>query len=151
MIESIPLPATNDPEDAPFWQGTLRSELLVQQCGDCGRLRFPPRPMCPRCQSAHRLWQRQSGCAHVWSFALPRAPLLPAFERLGPYAVVLASLVEDATIRVVGMWESADFSKLSIGAPVRASFRRQADDVALPCWKPRQESETVRDPVQRSR
>jgi uncharacterized OB-fold protein len=35
MIEDRPLPATDDPLDAPYWQATLRGELVVQRCTTC--------------------------------------------------------------------------------------------------------------------
>ena len=44
MSENMPLPTTDDPIDAPFWQAALRGELVAQQCEGCGQHRFPPRP-----------------------------------------------------------------------------------------------------------
>ena len=32
-----------------FWTGTAAGELRVQKCGECGALRHPPGPACPRC------------------------------------------------------------------------------------------------------
>ena len=118
MIDTIPLPATDDPHDAPFWSAALRSQLVVQSCDKCARLRFPPRPVCPYCQSTAHQWRVLSGAATVWSYAKPSSPLLPAFEALTPYVVVLAQIDEDP----------------SIGAPLRVAFRQYAPDVALPCW-----------------
>ena len=40
-----------DEESEGFWEGTARGELRLQACGSCGILRFPPRVMCPHCQS----------------------------------------------------------------------------------------------------
>jgi hypothetical protein len=142
MIEGIPLPATDDPHDAPFWAGTQRGELLVQRCGACRRLRFPPRPMCPHCQSVEHTWDRVSGAGRIWSFCVPHPPLLPAFTPLAPYAVILVELDEDPTIRLVGnLVPSADGAinaidpqTIRIGERVRVVFTREADDVVLPKW-----------------
>jgi uncharacterized OB-fold protein len=142
MIDTIPLPATDDAIDAPFWSATLRSELVVQSCNNCQQMRFPPRPMCPNCQSMSHRWNRLSGDATVWSFAKPRSPLLPAFEKLTPYVVVLAQISEDPSIRIIGNLLSradgsitgVDDSRLEIGARLRVAFRQCAPDVALPCW-----------------
>src|SRR4051812_30819701 len=45
-----PKPPRNQ-DNAFFWEGVDRHELLIQKCSSCGRLRHPPRPMCPNCQS----------------------------------------------------------------------------------------------------
>ncbi len=142
MIDTIPLPATDDLHDAPFWSAALRSELVVQSCEGCARLRFPPRPVCPYCQSTAHQWRVLSGAATVWSYAKPSSPLLPAFEALTPYVVVLAQIDEDPSIRIIGNLVSpagggitgVDDAGLAIGAPLRVAFRQYAPDVALPCW-----------------
>ena len=142
MIEGIPLPATDDPVDAPYWAAALRSELVIQCCEQCQRLRFPPRPMCPDCQSSQHRWHTVCGRARIWSFAAPSSPLLPAFEQLTPYVSALAELEDHPHIRIVGpVLTQADGEikgvepqQLSIGQAVTVAFKKLADDVALPCW-----------------
>ena len=143
MIESIPLPATDDPTDAPFWQAALRGELVIQRCDDCGELRFPPRPMCPHCRSLRAQWQPVSGRGTVWSFAAPQPPLLPAFEALLPYVTAVVELAEHPQLRMTGALlatgsatpQGVSADRVRIGAPVSIAFWRCADDVALPCWR----------------
>jgi uncharacterized OB-fold protein len=101
MIEQLPLPEV-DEESAPFWEGTAAGELRIQACGSCGWRRFPPRPMCPACRSTSAVRQTMSGRGTVWSFVVAHPPLLPAFERLAPYNVVVVALQEDDRIRLVG-------------------------------------------------
>jgi len=142
MIESIPLPATDDPIDAPFWQAARRGELVVQRCTACGARRFPPRPMCPSCQSWAHEWQTMSGRGRIWSFVVPHPPLLPAFTRIAPYNVIVVELADDPAIRLVGNLvvsaggeiNEVDPARIVIGTPVRVVFQRVADDVALPRW-----------------
>jgi hypothetical protein len=144
MIEGIPLPATDDPRDAPFWQAALQGELVVQTCRACGLRRFPPQPMCVRCQSFEHDWRPVSGRGRVWSFAVPHPPLLPAFQEVAPYLVVIVELEEDPALRVVGNLvrtaggaiNKIDPATVRIGMPVRVVFHRAADDVALPRWVP---------------
>jgi hypothetical protein len=96
--------------------------------------------MCPRCRSLEVQWKQMSGNGTVWSYVVPRSPLLPAFEPFAPYNVCLVSLDEDDTIRLVGNLiaeegapiNSVDPSTIEIGEPVRVVFERVADDVALP-------------------
>jgi uncharacterized OB-fold protein len=139
MIEEAPLPELDD-DTGPFWQATCRGELLIQACGSCGALRHPPRPMCPHCRSLEVDWKQMSGNGTIWSYVVPRSPLLPAFEPFAPYNVCVVSLDEDDTIRLVGNLiaeegapiNSVDPTTIEIGERVRVVFDRVADDVALP-------------------
>ncbi|MFT5711116.1 MAG: putative OB-fold protein [Halioglobus sp.] len=142
MIEDFPLPATDDPVDAPFWQGTLRSKLLMQCCGQCGAMRFPPRPMCPQCQCSRCDWRAVSGRGRIWSFATPESPLLPAFEALKPYVTALVELDENPALRIVGPVltgpdgevKGVNASRVHIGQAVTVAFKHFSSDVAMPCW-----------------
>lgn len=134
------LPLVDD-DGAPFWDYCRAGELRIQACGSCGRLRFPPRPMCPRCHSAHAEWKRVSGRGRIWSFVVPHPPLLPAYEALAPYNVVVVALEEDPQIRLVGNFvagpdasiNSVDPATIEIGQPVRVAFQELAG-FAIPRW-----------------
>ena len=82
METGFVLPDLAGEDSAEFWAGCQRGELLVQACDDCGRWRFPPRPMCPDCQSVALHWVPTSGRASVWSFVVAHPPLLPAYAEL---------------------------------------------------------------------
>jgi uncharacterized OB-fold protein len=143
MIADLPLPTTDDPADAPFWAASLRGELAVQACADCGLARHPPRVMCPKCQSTAVRWSAASGRGRIWSFAVPAPPLLPAFAALVPYVVAVVELDDHPGLRVVGPMLNAaadamtgvDPADIRIGAAVRCGFLRLAEDVALPGWR----------------
>ena len=135
------LPDVEGEDTAEFWAGCARGQLLVQSCADCGRWRFPPRPMCPDCRSTEVIWVPTSGKATIWSFVVPHPPLLPAYTDLAPYNVIVVALDEDPTIRMVGnLVEDAggpinaiDPATIRVGEPVRVVFT-QVEDVALPRW-----------------
>jgi uncharacterized OB-fold protein len=135
------LPVIDD-DSAPFWEAARRGELVMQGCGNCGRLRFPPRPMCPYCQSVDVTWSPMLGRGTIWSFVVPHPPLLPAYAEQAPYNVVVVALEEDPTLRLVGnLVMSADgpineLLDINIGAPVRVVFTEVSDDVSLPRWVP---------------
>jgi uncharacterized OB-fold protein len=139
--EGLLLPL-QDEDGAPFWEGTLQGELRIQACGGCGRLRFPPRPMCPHCRSTESTWKPMSGRGTIWSFVVPHPPLLPAYQAVAPYNVVVVELEEDAGIRLVGNLvateegtiDEVDPATIRIGEPVRVVFQRIGKDVALPRW-----------------
>ncbi len=142
MIEGTPLPVTDNPIDAAFWTAALRGELTVQRCSGCGMRRFPPRPMCPSCQSMELTWDVMTGKGHIWSFVIAHPPLLPTFAKVAPYASILVELDDDPTIRMVGNLipnadgeiNEVDPTTVAIGAPVSVVFQTVTPDVALPRW-----------------
>ena len=131
-----------DGDGQGFWEGALRGELRIQACGACGRLRFPPRPMCPHCRSTASEWKTMSGRGIIWSFVVPHPPLLEAYQAVSPYNVIVVSLDEDPGIRLVGNLvasedgpiNAVDAATIRIGEPVKVVFQRVAEDVALPRW-----------------
>ncbi len=137
------LPVVDD-EGQPFWDGTAVGELRVQRCAGCERFRFPPRPMCPHCQSTESTWPAVSGHGTVWSYVVPHAPLLPAFADVARFNVIVVALDDDPTIRLVGNLvgsadaphDFADPSNVEIGAPVRVVFAAVSDGIHLPRWLP---------------
>jgi len=141
METSWILPDVEDEDAKPFWAGTARGELLVQKCSDCGRMRIPPRPMCPQCRSLANEWVPLSGKGRVWSFVVPHPPLLPAFTELAPYNVIAVELDEDPSLRLIGnLVKSADGAinevdphAIQIGEAVRVVFAK-VEDVHLPRW-----------------
>jgi uncharacterized OB-fold protein len=141
VIQGAPLPAVTE-DSAGFWEGTAAGELRIQRCTNCGRLRFPPRPMCPNCNSLDHEWKPMSGKGRMWSFVVPHPPLLPAFAELAPFNVVVVELDEDPTIRLVGNLlatedgaiNEIDPDTIRIGEPVQVVFQPAGDDVVLPRW-----------------
>jgi uncharacterized OB-fold protein len=144
-VEGFLLPAV-DEEIAGFLEGALGGELRVQACTSCGRLRHPPRPMCPHCRSTGREWRRVSGAGTIWSFIVAHPPVLPAYAGLAPYNVIVVAIDEDPTIRFVGNLVTGpdgaineiDPSGIRIGEPVRVCFARyervDGSEVALARW-----------------
>ncbi len=141
MSQDLLLPFIDD-DAVPFWEGTRRGELRMQQCAETGRLIFPPRPMSPWGQHTEPTWTTVSGRGTIWSFAVPHPPLLPQFAELAPYNVILVALDEDPNVRLVGNLiareggeiNEIDPSDIEIGVPVRAVFDRVSEDIHLPRW-----------------
>jgi uncharacterized OB-fold protein len=129
-----PIPQPDD-ATAPYWEGARNGELRMQACASCDRLRFPPRPMCPACQSFECRWERVSGRGEIYSFVICHPPVLPAFRELAPYAVALIELAEHPELRVVGNVLGADPAELSIGRAVEVAFEEIAPEVVLPQWR----------------
>jgi len=97
--------------------------------------------MCPRCRSLEFRWDPTSGRGTIWSFIVPHPPLLPAYQELAPYNVIIVALEEDPTLRFVGNLVTGpdgpineiDPGTIQVGDPVRVVFH-QVEDVTLPRW-----------------
>ena len=131
-----------DHENAPFWEGARRGELRMQRCPDTNRLIFPPRETSPWGNHAAPEWEAVSGRGRIWSFVVPHPPLMPPFDAVAPYNVILVELDEDPAVRLVGNLvpeagaplNAIDPADIEIGAAVRVVFERLSDDIHLPRW-----------------
>ena len=136
MASERPLPRPDDASQQ-YWQGCRDGELRMQRCTPCGHLRFPPRPMCPRCQSFECGWVPVSGRGTVYSWVVAHPPLLPAFVDLAPLVVLLVELEEGDDLRIVGNLLGEGPEDVAIGMPVEVAFEQVAAEVVLPQWRRR--------------
>jgi uncharacterized protein len=109
----------------------------MQRCADCGEVRFPPRPMCPSCNSMRDEWTPMSGTGTIYSWVVIHPPVLPAFAAEAPYAVVLVQLDDDPTLRLVGTVADVANDELAAGLPVEVWFDDVTDAITLPRWRRR--------------
>jgi uncharacterized protein len=126
------LPLVNR-DTAFFWAGTLAGELRIQRCAGCGALRHPPGPMCPACGTpGDGGYVVAAGTGEVFSYVVHHHPPVPG-KKL-PLVVALVALPEG--VRMVGEMPGVDPGQVRVGLPVRATFVRVDDDLALPAWRP---------------
>jgi uncharacterized OB-fold protein/acyl dehydratase len=126
-----PQPPRNQ-DNAFFWEGVDRGELLIQRCTSCGRLRHPPRPMCPNCQSLEWDTVTASGKGEVFSFIIPHYPQVPFFEY--PYVVAVIALEEGT--RLISNVIDIDPGDVTVGMPVAVRFVRVDPELTLPLFAP---------------
>lgn len=129
MKRAAPVPAR---DDQFFWEGVAAGELRLQRCASCGRLRHPPRPMCPFCHSLKFEVERASGRGVVYSYVIPRHPPLPASEE--PPIVVLVELEEGA--RLVSNLCGVAPGAVRDGMPVEVFFAEFEGGVRLHQFRP---------------
>jgi uncharacterized OB-fold protein/acyl dehydratase len=119
------------PDTAFFWAGTLTGELRIQRCASCGALRHPPGPMCPACGTpGDGGYVVAAGTGEVFSYVVHHHPPLPGKQL--PLVVALVQLPEG--VRIVGEMPGVAPDQVRIGLPVRSTFLRVDDDLALPAW-----------------
>lgn len=128
-----PRPAINR-DNAFFFEGAARHELLIQRCTSCGELRHPPGPMCPHCQSVDWDTLAASGRGIVYSFVVNHYPQIPSFDY--PLPVVLVELEEG--IRLVSNIVGVAAEDVEIGMGVQVAYEDFGDGLVLPQFVPSQ-------------
>jgi uncharacterized protein len=119
-----------------FWDAAREHRLVTQECRGCGRLRHPPRPMCPYCHSLDCKIVDLDGEGVVYSYAILHHPQNPAFEY--PVIAALVDLAEG--VRVVSNLVDTDPAEVAIGMPVTVDYRPTRHEGVVPVFKPRQEA-----------
>ena len=106
-------------QDNAFWfQGAQRHELLIQHCTSCGTLRHPPLPACGVCRSFEWDAVEASGRGTLYSFVVVHYPQVAAFEYPLPIALVE---LEEGT-RVVANLGAVAPDDIKVGMVLRAEF-----------------------------
>lgn len=109
-------------DTAFFWEGARKGQLVVQQCDSCHRLRNPPEPMCPVCNSLEWHAEPVSGAGTIYSYVIMHHPKLQGFDL--PYAIALVDLDEGVRM-VAGI--SAPVEDVAVGRRVSTAFRDLGD------------------------
>lgn len=132
----IPKPT---PETQHFWDGTRRSELLLQRCDACAHAYFPPRPFCPACGSREVTVFAASGKATLYSYVIQQRPT-PGFD--GPYALAVVTLAEGPRMmtNIVGCPQTPE--ALVLDMPLETVFEPIDADITLPLFRPVQADTT---------
>jgi uncharacterized OB-fold protein len=126
-----PAPVLTD-DNHEFWEAARDGRLVAQSCSSCGRLRHPPRPMCPHCHSLDHQLVELSGRGVVYSYALLHHPQNPLFD----YPVVAALVDLDEGVRLVTNLVDIASGDVRIGLPVAVDFTPTADGMAVPVFRP---------------
>jgi uncharacterized OB-fold protein len=125
-----PAPLLTD-DNAFFWEAAVEGRLVAQRCGGCGRLRHPPRPMCPQCHSLEVEVVTLSGRGSLYSYAILHHPQHPAFD----YPVVAALVDLEEGIRLVTNLSGVDPERIVIGMPLEVTFEPTEHGGAVPVFR----------------
>lgn len=111
---SRPFPPRVSSFTEPFWTALSAGRLVTTACRACGRISFPPKPVCRSCWSKDVEWRELSPRGTLYSFTVNHvAPR--TFRHEAPYSVALVDL-EDGIRLMCGV---AGFPTVAdIGRPV---------------------------------
>jgi len=121
-------------DNSQYWEYCRKHELRMQQCKNCGFIRFPASILCPSCHSMDAEWVKMSGKGKVYSYIVFRQAYDPSYKDDIPYIVAIVQLDEGPRMEsnLIGI----DPEKVKIDMPVELFFDDVTDDVSLPKFKP---------------
>jgi uncharacterized OB-fold protein len=128
MSYNKPLPRI-DTLNKPFWDAARAEQLVIQACDDCGDVRFPPSPVCPKCLSSAQGWKPASGKGTLESWVDFYRAYWGGLNDALPYRVCLVRL-EEGPLLISNLVGRSDTAKL--GAAVRVVFELVTEDITLP-------------------
>ncbi len=128
----VPHPGTHT---RPFWEGTKEGKLMLPKCGDCNRVHWYPRHICPFCHSDNISWVEGSGEGTIYSYAVQHLAFGPWAEE-APYVTAYVDLKEgDRMLTVLRGVDPEKPEDIAIGAKVAVEFEAASDDVHIPFWR----------------
>lgn len=98
-----------------------RYRLVGEICQRCGARIFPPRDVCPECQTVQQKDVAFSGKGEVYSYSTVYHPPR-GFEEFVPYTVALVRLEEGPL--VTAQLTDVDNNEIEVGMPVEMVTRR---------------------------
>ena len=128
-----PLPAISS-LNRPYWDALRNRELKLPKCDRCGKIWYPPSPLCPECWSREFTWTRLSGRGRVTSWVVFHQSYFRSFEGEIPYNVAEVELEEGPRLltNLVGIGNDA----IRTAMPVEIVFDDVTDAVTLAKFKP---------------
>ena len=123
-----------DADNKEFWERVKKHEFAIPKCSDCGRLRYPPRVICPECLSEKYEWAPIKGTGKVYTFVDMHVVSHPQFAAEAPYNLSIVAL--DEGVRVWSNVINCTVEEVYIGMPVRIVYEDITDDFALAKFEP---------------
>lgn len=132
---SVRLIPPNTELSQPYWDAARQNRLVVQQCGDCSHMLFPPGANCPKCGSRKLTWTQVSGKGVVYTYTIAHRPPHPVLAEQCPLAIAVVELDEGP--RMMSNVMGCDPGTIRIGMAVQVAFEPIDDsDVLLPVFRP---------------
>jgi len=133
MPKLIPVP---DALSKPFWDAVNQRRLMLQHCGACDRLQYPPQQACQVCGSGARLaWQEVEGRGHIASFIVIEDGRLNRRMSDQPYNMAMVTLDADPRVNFYSNLPGTPPYKVPVGAAVEVTFEEVAPDQLIHEWR----------------
>jgi uncharacterized OB-fold protein len=130
-----PLPDVDDPEGAPFWEGTRQGEIRFPKCQDCNRFHWYPCTLCPFCHSPNIKWEAVPGQARLFTWSYVKWNL-PVVAIRGPLNVILVEFDGAPDLYLTSDLVDCQPEDVYIGMPLEVVFQKVDDKITMPLFKP---------------
>ena len=133
MPKVIPVP---DELSKPFWDAVNEKRLVLQHCGACNKLQYPPQKTCQVCNSDAKLtWKPVTGKGHIATYIVIEDGRLNRRMADMPYNLALVTLDEDPGINFYSNLPGTPAYKVPVGAPVEVTFEEVAPGQLIHEWR----------------
>jgi len=125
-------------ETQRFWDGTAEDRIELARCTSCSFIPWPPRAVCPDCQSTDWTWETLSGNGTVYSFSVTRAGVSRTWKEHLPIVIAYVQLDEGPTMMTNIV--DCEPDTVRIGLAVEAVFDDTGEGTSLVRFRPRETS-----------
>jgi uncharacterized OB-fold protein len=99
-----------------FYENLREGQLSTTQCANCGDLQFPPRIVCPSCQSDDLEYVDLPEEGELFAFSTVRAGAPLGMEDEVPF---VTGIVDLGNVQLSARIDGTDYDNLAIGDPVK--------------------------------
>lgn len=119
MPKQIPVPTEMT---RPFWDALNEHRLVIQNCTNCDRLRYPPEPKCDRCGSDQYEWKQVEGKGHILEYFVIRDSRIKRLQPDQPLNMALITLDEDPGLNFLSNLPGTPVGEVPVGGAVELIF-----------------------------
>ncbi len=113
------------------WKWANQGKIMGGKCRKCGKIHYPPRPLCDSCFSNEFEWIEVSPKGKLLTYTIIHiAPT--QFQQMTPYIVGIIQLEND--LRIPGMIKETPIGCLEVGIPLRLVFEPCVQTQQWPRW-----------------
>ncbi len=114
-----------------FCKWLSQGKLMGAKCRNCGKIQFPPRPLCDRCLSSEFDWKEIGRTGKLLTYTIIH--VAPAqFQSMAPYAVGIVQL--EGGLKLPGMIRGMTSDQIMIGMPLTVKFEACPTSGQWPQW-----------------
>lgn len=108
-----------------------QGKLMGGKCKNCGKIHFPPRPVCDNCFSKNLEWIEINPKGKLLTYTIIHvAP--SQFQLMAPYAVGIMQL--EKGLKIPGVIKEISAEKIKIGMPLTIAFETCSPSTQWPQW-----------------
>jgi len=107
----------------PYYENLANGRWTTTKCGDCGKITFPPRVICPFCYSENLSYVDIEKQGTIFAFADAGAGVPGVLKSVAPYAVALVKF-EKSGLQIAGRVYGKKSEEIKIGDTVEWGIER---------------------------